>query len=173
MNQIHEYCIAQEASKPKKPMIVFYFHNKGSSKYQTSQYEKTLHWRKLMEYFLHERPSLCLNELLYKGAGMCGIMWHGNHFSGNFWSANCHYIATRFQPIDMNVEQNYIAGELWIGTGWENQDGLRPVSLQENPSDIGLYRHTVEPHEYSDYHLRWKNHLHLVNGTSPSHSTRG
>jgi hypothetical protein len=167
MDQIREYCIAQEAANPStKPTIVFYFHNKGSSKFRTGQYQKTLYWRKYMEYYLHERPSLCLNELLYKGAGMCGIMWHETHFSGNFWSANCHYIATRLKPINtanMNREQLYIAAEKWIGTGRNmKQDGLRPVSLHENPSGIGLYRHAVEPHEYSDYHLRWKNHLNIT-----------
>jgi hypothetical protein len=165
MNQILEYCIAQEATNPSKPTIVFYFHNKGASKYKTVQYQKTLYWRKFMEYFLHERPSLCLNELLYKGAGTCGIMWHGTHFSGNFWSANCHYIATRLKPVNTNVpwDHLYIAGEFWIGTGIDRKqpqaDGLRAVSLHENPSGIGLYKHAVEPQEYSDYHLRWKNHL--------------
>jgi hypothetical protein len=168
MNQILDYCIAQEAANTSKPTIVFYFHNKGSSKFRTQQYQKTLYWRKYMEYYLHERPSLCLNELLYKGAGMCGIMWHKTHFSGNFWSANCHYIATRLKPIDMkamarmDLIKSYIAGELWIGTGRNmKRDGLRPVSLHENPSGIGLYRHAVEPHEYSDYHLRWKDRLNV------------
>ena len=173
MNQIHEYCSAQEAATPKKPTIVFYFHNKGASKYhpnwQTSngQYKKTLYWRKYMEYYLHERPNLCLNELLYNKPGtvrpgMCGIMWHRTHYSGNFWSANCHYIATALQPIDLSVKQNYIAGELWIGKGQNaRKEGRRPVSLHENPSGIGLYKHAMEPHEYSDYHMWWKSNLNV------------
>ena len=91
MNTIHAHCMAKNSINKKKHTVVFYFHNKGSSKYNPEwrsqidrvwTYSRSLYWRKYMEYFTLERPQLCLDHILNKGAGLCGIMFHDNHFSG-------------------------------------------------------------------------------------------
>jgi hypothetical protein len=170
MNKIGDYCRARTVENVTSdiPTIVFYFHNKGASKWDASwkkamaepwSYSRSLYWRKAMEYFLLERPELCIDQIINKGAGSCGIMWDENHYSGNFWAANCDYLRL-LSPIDMSVEQNYVMGETWVGEKSGPEDGRRPHSLfQRDPEAIGLYRHLIEPSEYSDYNARWGNAL--------------
>jgi hypothetical protein len=159
MNQIADYCRARtvENVKSDKPTIVFYFHNKGASKWahgwqqamdKPFSYSRSLYWRKYMEYFLLERPELCIDQIVNKGAGSCGIMFNRNHYSGNFWAANCDYLR-QLSPIDMNIKQNYVKAEMWIGDKRGPEDGRRPYSLHQNPATTGLYRHLIEPSEYS------------------------
>jgi hypothetical protein len=180
MNQIADYCRARtvENVKSDKPTIVFYFHNKGSSKWAPGwqnalhkpfTYAYSLYWRKFMEYFLLERPELCIDQIVNKGAGSCGIMFNHNHYSGNFWAASCDYLRL-IEPIDMDVTQNYIKGELWVGDKRGPEDGRRPYSLIQNPSPTGLYRHLIEPSEYSDYNARWGQSL-LAGGDKATAAT--
>lgn len=105
-----------------KETAVFYFHNKGSSRYtdhwrdfiesgptETEKYAQSLYWRKAMEYLLLERPFLCLDKIWNKNASICGIMrrrlWGRDiprqfwHYSGNFWVASCKYVQT-LPPVD-------------------------------------------------------------------------
>jgi hypothetical protein len=73
--------------KKKNNNIVFYFHNKGSSKYGTRDYMNVFHWCKYMEGFLLERPTLCIKAILHYGAKTCGVEMKVSpsmHYSGNF-----------------------------------------------------------------------------------------
>jgi hypothetical protein len=83
---------AQDLSLSKKTHIVFYFHNKGSSKYvepsDTEEYKTYLniyHWRRYMEWFLLERPNLCIRAILNHGTMTCGVNLQkepSKHYSG-------------------------------------------------------------------------------------------
>lgn len=124
MNMIHQYCERQNYAKSA---LVFYIHNKGASKWtptwrediqtnKTWTYGHSLYWRKYLEYFLIQRPELCLEELLLHNASTCGANWHfemKNHYSGNFWAASCQHIE-KLQLITSD-DDNYIASEMWLG----------------------------------------------------------
>eukprot|EP00985_Skeletonema_marinoi_P006743 scaffold2938_cov117-Skeletonema_marinoi.AAC.1 len=135
------HCNSSSSPSPKEE-VVFYFHNKGTSRWSEDwkskldvpeSYAYSLYWRLYLEYFTIERPQLCLDQLLLKGATSCGPNWRPgnadnfkgrevpkgkhlitNHYSGNFWSATCEHI-NHLEP--MAGKMWYTDGELWIGRG--------------------------------------------------------
>jgi hypothetical protein len=153
----------------EKKVFVYYFHNKGVSHYFRGDdwvndcvpnvtiwdYCNAIHWRKYMERFLLERPTLCLRAMLFHDALTCGVNLHLDsnwHYSGNFWAASCDYIKT--VPPTVQDDNNYITAELWIG---RNISG--PVNYTKHVeffdsmdifSGIGLYRNVILPEQYSD-----------------------
>jgi hypothetical protein len=151
MNAMHTYC------KKHPEAVMYYFHNKGVSKYEPDwrnrtdevwTYSRVLYWRKFMEYFTLERPQLCLEEILNKNKSACGVNFlHSPHFSGNFWVASCEYLAT-LPPMNLtDPNLDYVAAELWLGTRY---DESRWVSLWQRKLnlEVQLYRHWIQPSEY-------------------------
>ena len=149
MNMIHEYCKNQPSPQTA---AVFYFHNKGASKWRadwkdhfndTWSYSHSLYWRKYLEYFLIERPSLCLEKILLQNATTCGANWHpkmNNHYSGNFWSASCEHIQ-QLQPMTGN-DTNYVAAEMWLGRVKGRHANLFTTAKN-------LYNELIMPKEYA------------------------
>jgi len=154
MNMIHQYCNEQEH---RQTTVVFYIHNKGASKWhpswreqidanETWTYGHSLYWRKYLEYFLIERPALCLDKILLQNASTCAANWHPtlhNHYSGNFWSASCKHI----QRLERLKDSNYVAAEFWLGS----YAGLQ--SNQEHHTSLhttykNLYEELIKPDEY-------------------------
>jgi len=90
MEDIASFC--QKSVDRINTTIVFYFHNKGSSKYvdkteteEFDHYRNTQYWRKYMEYFLLERPTLCARAILNHGTMTCGVNMRkqpSRHYSG-------------------------------------------------------------------------------------------
>ena len=70
---------ASTAETNPKKRIIFYFHDKGCSRYSQTdeylgiEYEIVKHWRQYMEAFLFDRPSLCIRAILNHGASTCGV----------------------------------------------------------------------------------------------------
>ena len=113
-------------------------------------HERSLYWRKMMEYFTVERPFLCLNEIIHKNADACGVLWRNNHYSGNFWAASCHHLLSLpVIPInDTTQNLRYIAAELWIGL---NRTKKTFVSLKNaDMRNHRLYRELIKPEMYWD-----------------------
>ena len=156
VNQIYHHCMAKEQQTTNQTDIVFYFHNKGAGKMpsqpgKTSQtYKNITHWRKYMEYFLLERPALCMEKLLNDSKTSCGINWKYNHYSGNMWAANCQYIRT-LEPLNMSGHLNYVAAETWIGDD-KKRPGRKPAILHS--TKMSLYKNTMLPSMYGDYDIR-------------------
>jgi hypothetical protein len=163
MNMIHQYCNEQAHPQTTK---VFYIHNKGTSKWHSSwreeidtnktwTYGHSLYWRKYLEYFLIERPALCLDKILLQNASTCGANWHPellNHYSGNFWSASCTHIQ-RLEPL--KETKKYVAAEFWLG----KYAGLK--SNQEHHASLhtvykSLYQELIKPDEYVISKWRFK-----------------
>lgn len=132
MEEMASYCHEALSNNPEPTSftsIVFYFHNKGSTKYvepgdtnDYNEYVNTQYWRKFMEYFLLERPTLCTRAILNHGTMTCGvemrklpsmhysgkrflnnaIFVNGTYFfdakpfssiaKGNFWAASCNHL---------------------------------------------------------------------------------
>jgi len=127
MEAISRSCVHSHLPGEKK--IVYYFHNKGVSHYSENwrdqcnspdfNYCKAIYWIKYMEWFLLEKPTLCLRAVLYHGASTCGVnlfSWPSWHYSGNFWAASCSWIQNLLPIGDTEEEFLYlIAAELWIG----------------------------------------------------------
>lgn len=174
--------------------VVYYFHNKGVSKYENDDwvndcqpkktiwtYCNVLHWRKYLEFFLLEKPTLCLTALLHHGASTCGIDLHDFpswHYSGNFWSATCTYVRTlptTVLPTEPRNKLGYIDAELWIGNSiLSPPDPQKHVSFMDCYDlfdGVGLYRNVILPHQYSNLtqHLHskyshiWHEYLRALN----------
>jgi len=122
--------------------VVYYFHNKGASRYtndwrktykQTWTYSRVLYWRKYMEWFLLERPTLCLRAILNHGASTCGVSLHhfpSWHYSGNFWVASCDWILSLPPTVVFRQDNwDFIAAELWAGQN---------IPLKKNYADESL-----------------------------------
>jgi len=183
LNLLHDYCTKQvnkqeENSSKKKKSIVFYFHNKGCSHYnsnwrqrdvilETWTYSFALYWRKYMEYFLIERPFLCIDQIINHGADACGVHlidaedYDDLYYSGNFWAASCSHIQAlkvipteTFDPTseDPRYKTTYIQGERWIGAETRSRN---PIFVNFHNNTNGLYTHLIHPDEYSDYSYRW------------------
>eukprot|EP00563_Minutocellus_polymorphus_P021198 CAMPEP_0197725450 /NCGR_PEP_ID=MMETSP1434-20131217/6983_1 /TAXON_ID=265543 /ORGANISM="Minutocellus polymorphus, Strain CCMP3303" /LENGTH=633 /DNA_ID=CAMNT_0043310925 /DNA_START=214 /DNA_END=2115 /DNA_ORIENTATION=- len=159
-------CNARPSDDDRKT-VVFYLHNKGSSRYEDNwrqkmdrdkQYGKTgVYWRKFLEYFHIERPSLCIEKIL-NGGMTCASAIRGRHYSGNFWVASCDYIS-QLEPCGAK-STNYIESEHWLGRamGGGTLDPDKYVELYRAPRVDGgsnaqlmyLYRHLILPEEYAD-----------------------
>lgn len=146
--------------------IVFDFHNKGCSKYakdngtyekEVETYSNIFYWRKFMEWFLLERPTLCARGILYHGVLTCGVnlrKFPTMSYSGNFWSASCDYLAglpiEDAWPIkDGDKLFNYISAELWIGNYTDRSVGDELKFLSLFNIVARLYDWKATPDEYT------------------------
>lgn len=163
MEQMSSFCRLKNRSSIMK-QIVFYFHDKGCSKFVEDDgtkefeiYSNVFYWRKFMEWFLLERPALCTRAILNYGAMTCGVNLRKHPsmaYSGNFWSASCDYIA------DLPVEDawptrdgdklfNYISAELWIGNYTNRRAGDEFKFLTLFNIVARLYDWKVTPDQYN------------------------
>jgi hypothetical protein len=169
----------RQQKESEKKMFVYYFHNKGVSHYKNddwvqncvpnfteSGYCHVIHWRKYMESFLLERPTLCLRAMLYHGALTCGVnlRWYYRwHYSGNFWAASCDYIATLPPTVQLQLSlppgqelYNYIAAETWIGYSmFDPVNYTKHVELFQSKvvfpdSNSDLYYRLILPQQYAN-----------------------
>jgi hypothetical protein len=158
LNAVYGFCQRQVAQKKEKT-VVFYFHNKGASKYGPGwreslkqkaiwKYGNSLYWRKYMEYFLLEQPEVCIDQIVNHGAGTCGVLWQDDpwpHYSGNLWAASCDHLITN-GPVP--VPGKYTQGERWIGLKTKApSDHQYHLNLRNN-SVPNLYVHAIMPEEY-------------------------
>ena len=161
MNMIYEHCNKQ--SQPRNA-VVFYIHNRGASRWTADwkeamntnknfTYAHSLYCRKYLEYFLIERPALCLDKILLQSASTCGANWHPkmqNHYSGNFWSASCKHIQ-RLKPLPLKGRK-YLAAEKWIG----KYPGLRKNQKSHaslHATNWNVYEHIIKPEEYRNLEI--------------------
>ena len=118
-----------------------------------------------MEYFLLERPHICINQIIIKGMYGCGSWWlpRKRFYGGNFWAASCHYLQ-RLVPLEIHdmSEPKW----RWMAEGWITED----IRNAENWTELNnfyttsmprqnLYRYMTTPEDYSDYYKVWENHL--------------
>jgi hypothetical protein len=158
LNSIREYCLKQSETT-----VVFYFHNKGASRFKKDwkeridefgSYSRSLYWRKYMEYFTLERPEICIDRIVNRGASTCGVqrlLSPSIHYAGNFWAASCAYIKT-LPSIEIGSPKDrskYLEAEMWLGKNQEQKRPDRYVSLHA-PN-----KRMIKPYEYSDYAHRW------------------
>lgn len=92
---LHSYCSAKKKNNEKA--FVLYFHSKGGCCPPSHENKGRVNWRNKMNMYTLEFPSLCLRALHY-GYPTCGTdlfvrNWASTHYQGNFWWANCDYIA--------------------------------------------------------------------------------
>jgi hypothetical protein len=144
--------------------INFYFHDKGCSKYSeapgTEEYDKSkniFYWRKYMEWFLLERPTLCMRAILNHGSKTCGVDLRGfpsMHYSGNFWSASCDYVADlpmrdAWPDESTNSWLHYISAEMWIGNFSHRNAGDEKKFLSLFNIMAVLYDYRATPEVYT------------------------
>ena len=94
LNALQKYCRAEVEAGRKS--LVFYMHNKGACCYPRVT-KNTLHypiasWREVMNAFTLEFPSVCMRALM-EGYSVCGYGAQSQHYSGNFWWADCGHVA--------------------------------------------------------------------------------
>lgn len=157
MEHISNFCHQMKTSH-----IVFYFHTKGSSKYSTAEpeseeYLNVFAWRKYMEWFLLERPTLCMRAILRHGAETCGVEMYdapSMHYSGNFWSASCDHISDlpvreAWPMSETNEWVNYVSAEMWIGNYRFRSTCEEKKYLNLFHSHFRLYEYRMTPDKYS------------------------
>jgi hypothetical protein len=158
LNAVYGFCQRQVAEKKEKT-VVFYFHNKGASKYGPKwkeslkrkaiwKYGNSLYWRKYMEYFLLEQPGVCIDKIVNHGAKTCSVLWSEDpspHYSGNFWAASCDHLITN-GPVP--VPGKYTRGERWIGLRIKYPIDHQYYPNLHNNSIPSLYKHAIMPEEY-------------------------
>jgi len=142
-------------SEERKQVIVYYFHTKGVGHSSDENYQNTLYWRKHLEWFSLEKPTLCLRAILFHGAATCGVNflgWPSWHYSGNFWFASCDWITTLPTTVQKSEDEflNNIAAELWIGTNipGDGMNSTKHVSLFT--TGFGFYVDRFLPDQYNN-----------------------
>jgi hypothetical protein len=162
---ISHHCVSSMAKDPENEKseipnnrrFVYYFHNKGVSYYtddwkdkynQSRSYNNVLHWRKYVEWFLLENPSLCIDKLLNSSAFTCGVdllnepSWH---YSGNFWASSCQWIET----LPTTLGSDYFSTKMWIGSGIQELDFEKHITLFQSKNIIDcLYDTAISPEMY-------------------------
>jgi hypothetical protein len=157
LNSVYGFCQRQVAQKKDKT-IVFYFHNKGISKYRsdwreqvkenrTFTYGHSLYWRKYMEYFLSEHPERCIDKIVNHGAGTCGPNWKGTHYSGNFWAASCEHI---FILGPVAIPSGYTMAEMWIGNKNGRRGGDHEYHVNLHETKVNMYDNLMKPELYKN-----------------------
>jgi len=135
---------AHEVEPIRKKRFVYYFHTKGTSHYTENWrqdefgYSEAINWRKYMECFLIEKPTLCLRAMLYHGADTCGVNFRYQprfHYSGNIWAASCDYIKSLPPDPDLNLD---FGAEMWIGTRIQDINLTRNVNLFDTAASFNI-----------------------------------
>jgi hypothetical protein len=136
--------LESDSSKFNDSDYVFYFHTKGASKLNDSNYENIEDWRNLMMYFnvekvndvfaIFERTKYNTFGCLLDSIPLCQF------YSGNFWWAKADYIKT----INLeNVKRNRFNAELQfiqLGNNW------KPYSIFN--SKVNHYMETFPKEKY-------------------------
>jgi hypothetical protein len=125
---------------------ILYIHVKG-----VLQKPHAYEWRKYLEYFLIEKHEICLKGLnAYSCVGVNQQYYFDdenkfkNHFSGNFWWANSHYIKN-LKPV-IKSKDRYLY-EHWLIGDLTRIDYRHLLSLHHTPHN--LYEHSMLPEEYN------------------------
>jgi len=103
-----------------------------------------------MEWFLLEKPTLCIRAMLYHGADTCGVNLRNQpriHYSGNFWAASCDHVKSLPPDPDLTVDFGapwskdlsfYLAAEMWIGNGIQDINLTRNVNLFDTAASFNI-----------------------------------
>jgi hypothetical protein len=159
MQNMRDFCLQRTNSTI--PHILYYFHTKGVGKFEPDWkpngddlYFKSLLWRKYMEFFQIERPTLCLGALLYHDARACGVQaqeWPTLHYSGNFWSATCEWIRQLNNVKPEGPILTYVGAEMWIGnqSSWATINTTQYLNLFSFPVEL-LSEIPIYPKDYEN-----------------------
>mmetsp|Transcript_3573 Transcript_3573/g.6205 ORF Transcript_3573/g.6205 Transcript_3573/m.6205 type:complete len:379 (-) Transcript_3573:491-1627(-) len=176
INFLHSHCQKREVhyQNTSHDTVAFYFHTKGSSRWEKDwrkalgssfSYSNVLAWRKYMEYFLLERPQICINQIINEGMYGCGSWWlpQKRFYGGNFWAASCHYLQS-LKPLEIyDISESKWR---WMAEGWITEDLRNAGNLTElnkfyssSQPLHGLYRYMTTPEDYSDYYNLRRSHV--------------
>lgn len=105
-----------------------------------------------MEWFLLEKPTLCIRSHVLYQAKTCGVdlrQWDTTHYSGNFWSASCHYII----ELPLKTHNNYLSAEFWIGNYTQYKRNFGPwikeyINLFQLPYDLYVNKSSLDKYEF-------------------------
>jgi hypothetical protein len=168
IQMIYDYCINH---LHPKTAIVYYFHNKGVSRYHpkwreqyslATSYSRVLYWRKYLEYFLLERPQVCIHRLLNSHARTCAANWHvtmKNHYSGNMWSTTCcDYV----NELTEGHRPSPNASDYWYAEFWLGKHPHPRPEWYSSITNTGLYMydHLAFPHKYTGFNLSCYDYRH-------------
>lgn len=110
---------------------VLYLHTKGVSRPKNEAL--AVNWRKFMMHYMIERWRECVP--LLKRYDIVGLNWRPLkknklwHFSGNFYWARAHYIASLAPPVNKTNDRRDV--EFWIGSGKGKAAEVYKINLLE------------------------------------------
>jgi hypothetical protein len=111
LRNLAEFCSRRDSDR------VLYLHSKGSKASADHHYNPEVQhynenvWRLIGEHFVIDQ----FNECVDSNADICGPVWTGNHFAGNFWSAKCVYVRELSGLPDPRTVVDRFGAETWIG----------------------------------------------------------
>jgi hypothetical protein len=120
--------------------MFLYLHTKGVSQQHQKEptQSKIADWRKMMQYFLIEQHTECIDALrTHAIAGVNWRTWPQPHFAGNFWWARSDYLTT----LAPKIGPDYYDSEMWIGS-------RRPRMKELHHTDLDHY---FAPYPRSEY----------------------
>jgi len=125
--------------------FIGYIHSKSV----TSISKPTNRWRKVLEYGVIEKWKDNINSLK-NGFDVSGILWLGNHFSGNFWWSTSSYLKKLPRPVaerwdccpDNDFWKGRVRYEFWIGLMSPKVNLVYPN--KNLPVGIGLYNYNID-----------------------------
>lgn len=129
INSLRDFCVKNENCN------ILYLHCKGVTKPDNQNINC---WIDLMEYFLIEKHSQCIDDLRKYDAAGVNAGGSPLHFSGNFWWASSNYISKLGKCPD-----SYYAPEMWV-LSKSSQEKVK--CYFKTAKD--LYYQKIERHEY-------------------------
>ena len=99
INKLVDYC-----KETNENNHILYIHSKGAM-------SNANNWRRLMNNWLIENWKMNI-DCLKDGYDTCGILKMKDHYRGNFWWVNSHFI--KFYKKKINNSNNRLKAEFWL-----------------------------------------------------------
>jgi hypothetical protein len=126
---------------------IFYFHNKGPTRYKTSGELGSRYWRQYLEYHTILKWKDCITKL-DDGNESCGTQWldgfYGGHYSGTFYWMNTSLI----KRIPIEYFYNTSKHTRFCVEALPGVIEHKHFSFQTINED--LYSYTIHPNEYTE-----------------------
>lgn len=99
INKLIDYC-----KETQENNHILYIHSKGAM-------SNANNWRRLMNNWLIENWKMNI-DCLKDGYDTCGILKMKDHYRGNFWWVNSHFV--KYHKRKINYYKNRLAAEFWL-----------------------------------------------------------
>lgn len=161
INSIKSFC-----ERENKEIYILYIHTKGVRKMGNDYVVKS--WRNMMEYFLINNYSNCIDYLEYYDTLGCNLInskcvtsenasinqQHFYHYSGNFWWSKKSYIdKLNYIPLNLSIDSDFtrFKAENWILSNYP--DAIIGIIYQDNTNYHPYFRYVFDHYKKIDFYV--------------------